>query len=114
VVQAEGKPHLPQVSIVKTLVVALACHTTHFVVQIGPFLLLASAIEDEADDFGIEFHAEQNYSLATGQKQSGWRQLSRFAWLGGHVLGDRFAGFSSHFFMASTWEGNHWPYLWTT
>jgi hypothetical protein len=53
---------------VKTLIEALACHTTHFVVQIRPFLILAGAIEDESDDLGIEFHAEQNYMLADWSK----------------------------------------------
>jgi hypothetical protein len=78
--QAEGESHLPQVSIVKTLVEALARHTTHFVVQIRPSLLLASAIEDESGDLGIEFHAEQNYMLADWSKA---KRLAAVGWLCG-------------------------------
>lgn len=62
VVQAQGKPQFTQVSVAKTLVKALACYATHFIVEIRPILLLASAVKDESDNLGIEFHAEENYN----------------------------------------------------
>ena len=53
-VQAERKAQVSKILVMQSLVETLTCYTTHFVVQIGPFVLLAGAVQDEADNLGID------------------------------------------------------------
>jgi len=78
--EAEGEPHLPQVSIVEALVEAFARHAAHFIVQVRPLPLLAGAVEYESYDLGIEFHVDQNY-IPPNQTKA--KRLRAIDWLCG-------------------------------